>query len=101
VIKYRPPLEANFRTRKRKVADAWRMDEAYINIKGKWVYSYRAVDKQRTIVDFYLSETRDEPASRTFLIKHSIVEAYPAKSLLIKAERILRRLIRSMFSFGC
>jgi len=101
VIKYSPQLEANFRTRKRNVADSWRMDETYIKIKGKWVYYYRAVDKYGAIVDFYLSETRDEPAARAFLIKHSIVVAYPVKLLLIKVERILRRLIPSMFSFGC
>jgi hypothetical protein len=77
------------------------MDETYIKIKGKWVYSYRAVDKHGAIVDFYLSETPDEPAARALLIKHSIVVVYPVKSLLIKVERILRRLIRSMFSFSC
>ena len=42
------------------------MDETYINIKGKWVYYYRAVDKDGAIVDFYLSETRDKPAARAF-----------------------------------
>ena len=35
MIKYSPQLEANFRTKKRKVADLWRMDETYIKIKGK------------------------------------------------------------------
>ena len=66
-----------------------------------FIMYYRAVDKHGAIVDFYLSETRDEPAARAFLIKHWIVVVYPVKSLLIKAERILRRLIPSMFSFGC
>lgn len=33
VIKYAPLLEANFRKRKRKVADSWRMDETYIKVK--------------------------------------------------------------------
>ena len=46
VIKYAPLLEANFRKRKRKVADSWRMDETYIKIKVKSVYYYRAVDRQ-------------------------------------------------------
>jgi putative transposase len=31
------------------------MDETYINIKGRWVYYYRAVDKYGAIIDFYLS----------------------------------------------
>jgi putative transposase len=101
VIKYSPQLEANFRTRKRKVADSWRMDETYTKIKGRWVYYYRAVDKHGAIVDFYLSETRNEPATRAFFNKAPIVVVYPVRSLLIKVERILRRLIRSMFSFGC
>jgi putative transposase len=40
VIKYSPPLEANFRTRKRKVTDSWRMDETYIKIKTQWSLHY-------------------------------------------------------------
>jgi len=69
VIKYGPQLEANFKTRKRKVTDSWRIDETYIKIKGEWVYYYRAVDKHGAIVDFYLSETRDESAARAFFDK--------------------------------
>jgi putative transposase len=69
VIKYAPQLEARFRKRKRKVASSWRMDETYIKIKGKSVYYYRAVDKYGDIIDFYLSERRDEPAARAFFEK--------------------------------
>ena len=69
VIKYAPQLEAIFRKRKRRVSESWRMDETYIKIKGRWVYYYRAVDKYGAIIDFYLSETRDEPAARTFFNK--------------------------------
>jgi putative transposase len=61
------------------VVDSWRMDETYIKIKGKWIYSYRAVDKHGAIVDFYLSETRDEPAVRAFFDK-----ALDSSSLLSK-----------------
>ena len=69
VIKYAPQLEARFRKRKRRVASSWRMDETYIKIKGKSVYYYRAVDKHGAIIDFYLSERRDEPAARAFFDK--------------------------------
>jgi putative transposase len=55
------------------------MDETYIKIKGKWIYSYRAVDKHGAIVDFYLSETRDEQAVRAFFDK-----ALDSSSLLSK-----------------
>ena len=40
------------------------MDETYIKVKGRWVYLYRAVDKEGQTVDFMLSEKRDEPAAR-------------------------------------
>ena len=66
VIQYAPQLDAIFRRKKRKVSGSWRMDETYIKVKGQWVYYYRAVDKFGAVIDFYLSETRDEPAARAF-----------------------------------
>ena len=45
------------------------MDETYIKVKGKWVYLYRAVDKEGKTVDLMLSEKRDEPAARAFFNK--------------------------------
>jgi len=66
LIKYAPQLAARFRkgSVERRVSSSWRMDETYIKIKGKSVYYYRAVDKHDTIIDFHLSERRDEPAAR-------------------------------------
>ncbi len=43
------------------------MDEAYIKVKGQWVYLYRAVDKFGDTFDFMLSERRDEAAPIAFL----------------------------------
>ena len=45
VVYYSPLLEAEFRKRKKATGSSWRMDETYINVSGKWVYLYRAVDK--------------------------------------------------------
>ena len=36
---------------------------------GKWVYLYRAVDKEGNTIDFMLSETRDRPAVLKFFKK--------------------------------
>lgn len=70
VIHYAPQLEEIFRQRnKRPVGLSWRMDETYIQVKGKWVYLYRAVDKEAKTIDFMLSEKRDEPAARAFFEK--------------------------------
>ncbi|MCU8033298.1 MAG: IS6 family transposase [Shewanella sp.] len=82
VIKYAPQLEAVFRKRKRRVSGSWRMDETYIKIKGRWVYYYRAVDKYGAIIDFYLSETRDEPAARAFFNKAINQHGLPEKVVI-------------------
>jgi putative transposase len=85
VIKYSPQLEAVFRRKKRNVSPSWRMDETYIKVKGKWVYYYRAVDKFGAIVDFYLSEARDEPAARAFFNKAINQHGVPEKVVIDKS----------------
>ena len=40
-------------------------------VKGKWVYLYRAVDKEGQLVDFMLSERRGELSARSFFNKAS------------------------------
>lgn len=46
VIKFTPIIDKNFRKRKKKPGMRWKLDETYIQVKGKWCYLYRAVDKQ-------------------------------------------------------
>ena len=45
------------------------MDETYINLKGKWVYYYRIIDKFGKALDIMLSKRRDEAAATAFFIK--------------------------------
>jgi putative transposase len=69
VLKYSPQLEAAFHRRKRPVWLSWRMDEAYVKIKGQWYYLYRAVDRTGQTIDFLLTAQRDEQAATRFLTK--------------------------------
>jgi putative transposase len=86
VIRYSPQLEENFRKRcKRPVGISWRMDETYIKVNGKWVYLYRAVDKEGNTVDFMLSEKRNEPAARAFFERAIGSHGVPDKVTLDKS----------------
>ena len=43
--------------------------ETYIQLEGKWVYLYRAVDSTGATIDFLLSAKRDTVAAKRFLTK--------------------------------
>ena len=38
---------------------SWRVDETYVRVRGRWVYLYRAVDRDGHTVEFRLSPHRD------------------------------------------
>ena len=57
VQRYIPEFKKRWDRFARSVGSSWRMDETFVNIKSKWHYLYRAVDKQGRTVDSYLSKT--------------------------------------------
>jgi transposase, IS6 family len=83
--------------------DSWRVDETYIRVKSKWVYSYRAVDSTGATIGLLLSAKRDAAAAERFLAKalgganhpHPRVintdehAAYPPAIVQLKAEGAL------------
>ena len=69
VHQYSPELDKRTRPHLRPTGDSWKADETYLKIKGKWMYLYRAVDKEGATIDFYLSAHRDQLAAARFLKK--------------------------------
>jgi putative transposase len=45
---------------------SWYVDETYVNVKGKWCYLYRAIDRDGNLVDSMLSGKRDMEAAKRF-----------------------------------
>ena len=85
VIKYSSSLALAAKKNKRAVATSWRMDETYIQVKGQWVYLYRAVDKHGDTVDFMLSEKRDEAAATAFFKQAIDNNGFPKKVVMDKS----------------
>ena len=74
VIRYVPEFEKRWNRFARPVNTSWRVDETYINIRGKWSYLYRAVDKHGKTVDFLLRPDRGIAAAQAFFRKALIDE---------------------------
>ena len=62
-------LDKYVRQRKKPVNGSWRMDETYIKLNGKWIYLYRAVDKEGHTIGFLLWAKRDAVAAKAFFRK--------------------------------
>ena len=52
--------------RRGQAGRSWYVDETYVNVKGKWCYLYRAIDRDGNLVDSMLSEKRDMEAAKRF-----------------------------------
>jgi putative transposase len=65
--RFAPLLAERLRANRRgKAGRSWYVDETYIKVHGRWCYLYRAIDRDGTVVESLLSETRDLRAARRF-----------------------------------
>ena len=77
VQRYAPELNARIRHKLKPTNGSWRTDETYVRVAGRWTYLYRAVDSTGATIDFFLSETRDVSAARTFFRKALAAPGHP------------------------
>ncbi len=61
------------------------MDETYIKLNGKWIYLYRAVDKEGNTIDFLLRAKRDAVAAKAFFRKAFKQHGRPGKVTVDKS----------------
>jgi len=69
VHRYAPELEKRVRCYQGYRSPAWRVDETYIKVGGRWKYLFRAVDKHGRLIDFMLTDRRNMGAAHCFLSK--------------------------------
>jgi transposase-like protein len=97
VQRYAPELERRLRRHLCPTNNAWRVDETYVRMKGKWMYLYRAVDSCGATIDFLLSAKRDPATAQRFLTKavggenHPEPRELPCLKLRARSGRQLKR----------
>ena len=63
---YGPELDKRCRRHLKQTNRSWRLDETYINVKGRDRFLYRAVDSTGQTIDFLLTDRRDAAAAKRF-----------------------------------
>src|SRR5215470_19794025 len=66
--------------RRRRVGQSWYCDEPYLKGKGRGVYLYRAIDREGSLVDVFLSERQDQAAAEAFFrAARTVTDVVPAR----------------------
>ncbi|USK36774.1 IS6 family transposase (plasmid) [Bacillus sp. F19] len=86
VHQYGPELDERVRRCLKPTNDSWRVDETYLEVKGQWIYLYRAVDSEGNTIDFYLSKARNKQAAKRFF-KKALAFSHVSKPRVITVDK--------------
>jgi transposase-like protein len=97
---YSPEFERRWKRFARPVGSSWRVDETYVKIRGKWVYLYRAVDRDGRTVYFRLSTRRDVGAAKAFFRKAIESRESAPQTITLDGYAASHRAVREMKADG-
>ena len=96
VQRYVPEFEKRWNRFACPAGRSWRVDETYVRVRGRWVYLYRAVDRDGHTVDFRLSANRDVAAAKAFLRKALRTQGRAPVSVTLDGYVASHRAVREM-----
>ena len=97
---YAPEFERRWNRFSRPIGSSWRVDETYVKIRGKWMYLYRAVDREGRTVDFRLSTRRDVVAAKAFFRKAIKSHGLFPRTITLDGYAASHRAVREMNANG-
>lgn len=97
---YAPEVERRWNCFAQPAGASWRVDEAYVKVRGEWVYLYRAVDRAGNTVDFRLSPKRDVAADKAFFRKAIKGQGSGPRTVTLDGYAASHRAVREMKADG-
>ena len=96
VQRFAPEFVKRWNRFARPAGRSWRADETYVKLRGRWVYLYRAVDRDGHTVDFRLSEHRDVRAAKAFFRKALRTQGRAPESITLDGYAASHRAVREL-----
>jgi putative transposase len=85
---------------RRGASIGWYINETSLKVRGKWVYLYRAIDRDGNLIDAMLSECRDMMAAKAFFRSAKATVGFLPDRVTTDGHGSYPRAIRAMLGRG-